>query len=91
MTVIDWQTVVLATAAIVITIVLAAIAATEKITRKITKLEGRINEIEKNPYLEAFKLIQVEHAKTLLLKMDETIKGYEAQKIGKKEAGEEKK
>jgi hypothetical protein len=90
MTVIDWQTIAIATAAIVTTIVLAAIAATEKITRKITKFEARIKTIEENPLLEAFKSVQFEHAKRLV-KMDETIKGFEAQKIGKKEAGEEKK
>jgi cell fate (sporulation/competence/biofilm development) regulator YmcA (YheA/YmcA/DUF963 family) len=68
----------------------SAIAATEKITRKITKLEARIKTIEENPLLEAFRSSQVDHAKRLL-KMDETIKGYEAQKIGTGEKEEEKK
>ena len=90
MTVIDWQSAI-AAVAIVITIVLAAIAATEKITRKITKLEGRINEIEKNPILEAFRSSQVDHATRLLLKLEENINTFEAQQIGTGGKEEEKK
>jgi cell fate (sporulation/competence/biofilm development) regulator YlbF (YheA/YmcA/DUF963 family) len=88
---IDWQLIGVGVG-IIITIVVSAIAATEKITRKITKLEGRIKTIEENPLLVAFKKTEAELANALV-NMDKIIKGYEEQKVSRKteEKKEEKK
>jgi hypothetical protein len=77
MTLTDWQEVV----SIVVPIVVSAVGATFWITHKITKLEDKVKEIERNPLLEAFRTTTLDRAKRLV-KMDELIKGFEAQKIG---------
>jgi hypothetical protein len=60
------------------------------LTHKITKLEDRIDTIEKNPLLEAFRKTQVERAESLI-KMAENIKEFETRKVSKEQESEEEK
>jgi hypothetical protein len=66
--------------------ILAAIgAAVYWITRKVTRLEDRIEGLEKNPLLEAFREVTKDHA-SRLTKLDEILKNWEDHKVSKPES-----